>query len=105
VVAILEGRHDEGRVAFTEAVRRWRDLGLEFESAMCALTLVTMMGVTDGEARDAADQARIFFERVGANPHVALLDQAIGAVPPARSTRGGAPAVGEVPASATRADH
>jgi hypothetical protein len=104
VVAIIEGRRDEGVIGFIDAIRRWRDLGLEFEAAMCVLTLVTMVGATDSEARDAAEQARMLFERVGASPHLVLLDQAMGAVRSAPPTRRDAPIVDDVATFATHAD-
>jgi class 3 adenylate cyclase/tetratricopeptide (TPR) repeat protein len=102
VVAIIEGRRDEGLNGFIDAIRRWRDLGLEFEAAMCALTLVTMVGAANPETRDAAEQARMLFERVGANAHLVLLDQAMAAVRSTHPMRRDGPIVGDVPASATR---
>ena len=87
IVAILDGRTGDGVAGFVDAIRRWRDLGLEFEAATCALTFVTMVGPTDPEARDAAEHARLVFERVGATLHQALLDEAMAATPPARPAR------------------
>jgi class 3 adenylate cyclase/tetratricopeptide (TPR) repeat protein len=104
VVALLEGRRDDGRAGFIDAIRRWRDLGLELEAALCGLTFVTMVGSGDADARDAADQARIFFERVGAIPHLALLDRALEATPQARPAERDASVATDVPASASRAD-
>jgi tetratricopeptide (TPR) repeat protein len=99
VIALFEGRRDDARAGFVEAIRRWRDLGLEFEAALCALTFVTMVGPAEPEAREAAEQARNVFERVGAKPHQVLLDQAMAAVPQARPTRRGAPAASDAPAA------
>jgi hypothetical protein len=101
---MLDGRQDERSAAFVDAIRQWRDLGLEFEAAMCALTLVTMVGPAEPEARDAADQARLVFERIGANLHLVLLEQAMAATPGARPAPRDARTAGDVRASATRGE-
>ncbi len=43
-LAALDGRGGEALAAFVDAIRRWRELGLHFEAAVCALNLVTMLG-------------------------------------------------------------
>ena len=75
-LAALQGRTADSRAGFLEAIRRWRELGLEFEAALCALNLVMLLGVTDGEVREAADQSAALFERVGAKPLLKLLTSA-----------------------------
>jgi hypothetical protein len=101
-LAALEGQRGEALTTFTDAVRRWRELGLEFEAAVCGLNLVTVLGVAEPEARAAAEHAASVFERLGAKPFAALLAQATRTASPAldASARGG----DEVPAAASRAD-
>ena len=80
-LAGLEGRRGEAVAGFVDALRRWRELGLEFEAAVCGLTFVKMVGVAEPAARDAADHARVLFSRIGARPFLGLLDSAVGAPP------------------------
>jgi hypothetical protein len=104
VLAILEGRRDEGTTGFIDAIRRWRELGFEFEAAMCALSLVTLVGPGEPDTRAAGLYAGAVFERVGASLHHALLVRAMGAVPAATPTRRETPAVDSQPVPATRVD-
>ena len=104
VVAVLEGRRDEGMAGFIDAIRRWRELGLEFEVAMCALDLLTIAGPGESEARAAGETAGALFERVGAPLHLALLARAMGAVAPAPATQRETPVVDDTRASATRTE-
>jgi tetratricopeptide (TPR) repeat protein len=94
-VAALDGRRGEAQAGFADAIRRYRELGLEFASAMCTLDLVTMLGASDPDARAAADDAAALFERVGARPLQELLATALRApkTPVARvaTERAGAP--------------
>jgi class 3 adenylate cyclase/tetratricopeptide (TPR) repeat protein len=87
-LAALAGRREEALAAFTEAIRRWRELGLEFEAAMCGLNLVTMLGATEPGTRAAADEVGAVFERLGAAPlmkQLAAATNAAGAASAARS--------------------
>jgi tetratricopeptide (TPR) repeat protein len=104
VIAVLEGRTNEGIAGFVDAIRRWRDLGLEFEGALCAMTFVTMVGTTDPEAREAGERAHLVFERVGANMHQVLLDEAIGTAPSVTRTRRDAQIAEDAATSLTRAE-
>jgi class 3 adenylate cyclase/tetratricopeptide (TPR) repeat protein len=76
-LAALEGRRGEALAGFTDALRRWRDIGVEFEWGLCALSLVTMLGASDPEARSAADDAAALFERLGSK---ALQERLAGAM-------------------------
>ena len=78
-LAALDGRRSEALVGFHDAIRRWRELGLEFEAAVCALNLVTLLGPSEPEVQTAADDAAALFERVGAKPMQKLLDAALRA--------------------------
>ena len=75
-LAALEGRRPEALAGFGDAIRRWRELGLEFEAAVCALNLVAMLGASSPEARAAADEAAALFERLGAQPLLTRLAEA-----------------------------
>jgi class 3 adenylate cyclase/tetratricopeptide (TPR) repeat protein len=92
-LAGLEGGRSESLAAFTDAVRRWRDLGFEFEAAVCALSLVTVLGVTEPEARAAAEDAGAVFERLGAQPFLKLLADAMSVAPSAPSAQVATPLV------------
>jgi len=103
-LAALQGQRGEALTTFTDAVRRWRELGLEFEAAVCGLNLVTVLGVAEPEARAAAEHAASVFERLGAKPFAALLAQATRSASPAPGARGSSARTDEAPAAASRAD-
>jgi hypothetical protein len=101
-LAALDRRRPEALAGFADAIRRWRELGLDFEAAVCGLNLITMLGPAEPAARAAAEEAGAVFERLGALPFQNLLADAMDASVSTPSSRPGAPAVQEVPASATR---
>jgi tetratricopeptide (TPR) repeat protein len=103
-LAALEGRRGESLAGYLDAIRRWRELGLEFEAAMCALGLVTTLGATDPEARAAALDAAAMFERVGAAPLQKLLADATNASAPASGASARSSRADEARVPATRAD-
>ncbi len=74
-MAAIEGHAQEAVSGFVDALRRWRDLGLHFDAALCAVTFVKSVGSGTREARVAAEEARAFFERVGAVPLVRILNE------------------------------
>jgi tetratricopeptide (TPR) repeat protein len=94
-LAALRGRRGEALAEFLDTVRRWRELGLEFEAAMCGLSLVTMLGPSDPEARAVAADAGAVFERLRAQPLMKLLDTAMHAVPRVPDPRPGSARVEE----------
>jgi len=95
-LAALEGRRGEAMPLFTDAVRRWRDLGLEFEAAICTLNLVTLLGASDPECRALAIDAGALFERLETRPFGKLLEGAMRSAPSAPDTHP-APARAEEP--------
>ena len=99
VLAGLAGKRSDSRTAFVEAIHQWRELGLGFEAALAQLTLVTVLGTADPEARAASDEARAVFERVGALP---LLDRLASATDSARTDASSPARASEVSASAVR---
>jgi hypothetical protein len=80
-VAALRGDRNEARAAFADATRRWRELGLEFEAATCALSFARLLGASEPDARAAAEEADALFERLGARPLQERLAEAIRARP------------------------
>ena len=90
-VAAAEGRPTEALVEYRDAQRRWRELGLDFDLARSGLGFVTSLP-DEPEAREAAEESRRIFERLGARPFVERVDAALGAA--AAPTRTGRPASG-----------
>jgi hypothetical protein len=81
VLAGLAGRRKESLAGFLDAIQRWKDLDLAVEAALAQLTLVTVLGVADAEARAAAQEARAVFERVDSPPLLDRLATATAAAP------------------------
>jgi hypothetical protein len=94
-LAALQGRRGEALAAFVDAIRRWRELALEFEAAVCGLSLVTMLGPSDPEVRAIAADAGAVFERLGAQPFVTLLEAAMRSAPAVADPRPGSARVEE----------
>ena len=89
-IAALEGRSPDARQAYADAQQRWRDLGLPTWLALCQLDAIETGILEPAEDRRAADDARAFFERMGARPLTDRLDGALArraeAVPAVAST-------------------
>jgi class 3 adenylate cyclase/tetratricopeptide (TPR) repeat protein len=66
-VAQLEGRRDEARAHYIQAMRGYRELGLQQPLALCQLDIIRLGAMEPEERLAAADEARTFFQRVGAN--------------------------------------
>jgi class 3 adenylate cyclase/tetratricopeptide (TPR) repeat protein len=77
-IAALEGRRDEAIAGYRDALKRYREIGFDFEVARVELDMLMLLGPDLPEARAAAEEARAVFERVGARPYLELLDAAIG---------------------------
>jgi tetratricopeptide (TPR) repeat protein len=88
-LAALEGRRGEALAGYVDALRRWRDLGVEVEWGLCALNLVTMLGSSDPEARSAAGDAAALFERLGSKALQERLAGAMSAPRPETDKRAG----------------
>lgn len=87
-ISALEGRTDEAMAGYTEGLKRYRALGLDFELARAALDWVLLLGPGTPEARAAAEEARTIFARLGARPYLARLDAAMRDVLPSPLGRG-----------------
>jgi tetratricopeptide (TPR) repeat protein len=103
-LAALDGRRAEAGAGFADAWRQWRELGLDFDAALSALTRVKLVGTNDAETRAAAEDARAFFERVGAQPFLRQLADAMNAPAPAAGPRQEARLHEDAQASASRAE-
>jgi class 3 adenylate cyclase/tetratricopeptide (TPR) repeat protein len=80
-LAQLEGRSADARTHYAEALRTYRDLGLLLSLAECQLDIVRLGAMEPAERRAAADEARAFFQRVGATALLERLDDALGRDP------------------------
>jgi hypothetical protein len=85
-LAAIEGRRDDARVAYAEAQRELRELGVIVPLAMCQLDLVVVGAMEPAERQRAADEARASFERLGMRPYLERLERALAAKPIASAT-------------------
>ncbi len=91
-VAALDGRSAEALVRYREALRRWRDLGLAWDEALCGLDMAILLDPADPEVRAAAAGAREILVRLEAAPFIARLDAAMARAPQAVARPRPAPA-------------
>jgi len=89
-IAALEGRRDEAIAGYRDALKRYREIGYDFQVARVALDMLILLGPDLPEAGAIADEARAVFERVGARAYLERLDAAIG---DARTAGSAAPTV------------
>ena len=80
-IAMLEGHTAEARRGYFDAQSRWQDLGLATWLAYCQLDALETGALEPAERRRGAEEARLFFERVGAAPLIERLDAALARVP------------------------
>ncbi|MGH2357577.1 MAG: ATP-binding protein, partial [Candidatus Limnocylindria bacterium] len=85
-IAALEGREAEAIEGYREALRQRRALELHFDTARTALDYVLLVGPNAPGAREAAEEARAVFERLGARPYLNRLQEALVAAPPQSPT-------------------
>jgi tetratricopeptide (TPR) repeat protein len=77
-LAAAEGRPTEALAEYRDSLRRWRELGLDFDLARCGLEFVKALP-DEPEAREAAEESRRIFERLGAHPFVERVEAALEA--------------------------
>ena len=75
--AALEGSKPEAVERYGRAMTGWRDLGLAWEEALCAIDMATLLDPGDPEVRAAAVAARETLVRLDATPFIARLDAAL----------------------------
>jgi len=98
----LEGRTSEAVAHFREAIRRCREIGLDWTAAETALDFAWTVGPQVPEARAAAEEARAVFERVGARVYLERLD-AVMAGAGSNSVAANQPGAVAVPSAVPRA--
>jgi class 3 adenylate cyclase/tetratricopeptide (TPR) repeat protein len=76
-IAALEGRRADALAAYREAIRVWREFGLDFALALTELDMLIALGPEEAEAAALADEARGILTRLGAAPLVKRLDDAL----------------------------
>ena len=97
-LASVEGRREDGRAHFLEALRLFRELGLAWVEANAGLDAIVADVLEPAERQRVAEATRTTFERLGAVPYLVQLDAALeGAAPTdARATARSVPAADEV---------
>ena len=83
-IAALEGQSREALSLYREVLREWRDLGLVWDEARCAIDMATLLDPSDPEVAAAADGARVILTSLGATPFLERLDDGAGATRRAR---------------------
>ena len=83
-IAALSDRSSEAGAAFRDAARQWRDLGLQFDLALCHLDLLATLGPSAPSARAAADEARLILIGLKAEPFIDRLESLEARRTPAR---------------------
>jgi tetratricopeptide (TPR) repeat protein len=76
-IAALSGDAAAAVNGYQAANAAWRALRLPWDEALTALDAVTLLGTGDGEVADWAETARATFERLGAAPLLARLEEAV----------------------------
>jgi hypothetical protein len=103
-LAALDQRRPEALAGFADATRRWRELGLDFEAAVCGLSLIIMLGPSEPAARAAAEEVGQVFERLGTVPFQKLLTDALNPSVSEQGSRRTTPLAQDVRAAATTTD-
>jgi hypothetical protein len=88
---VLEGRPADALPLYREALRCWRDLGLAWDEALCAIDMATLLDPADPEVRAAAEAAREILVRLEAAPFIAsaaLVGTTGPVAPPAKIVTG-----------------
>jgi tetratricopeptide (TPR) repeat protein len=94
-IAAFEGRTAEALGLYREALRRWHEIGLAWDEALCGLDMAILIGSSEPEARAAGEASRQILTRLGARPMIERLDAALAAEGPVRSGRPAASPTGQ----------
>jgi class 3 adenylate cyclase/tetratricopeptide (TPR) repeat protein len=76
-LAGLEDRPAEALSLYRDALRAWHALGLQWDEALCAIDMATVLDPTDPEVRAATDGARATLTAIGARPFLERLGAAV----------------------------
>ncbi|HXQ95426.1 MAG TPA: hypothetical protein VN800_00750, partial [Candidatus Acidoferrales bacterium] len=96
-LAALEGEVDHALAGYRDALRRWSDLGLLWDQALCAIDMATLLNPAQPDVAAAGEAGREILTRLGARPFLERLEMALvrstAATEPLRpATRESAPA-------------
>jgi hypothetical protein len=91
-IAMLEGHASDARRLYADALSQWQELGLGTWLAFCQLDVLETGAMEATERKRLAEEARAFFERVGARPFIERLDAALARQPGPAATSADAPA-------------
>jgi tetratricopeptide (TPR) repeat protein len=75
-IAALEGHGSEALGLYREALRAWRDLGLAWDEALCAIGMAILLDPGEPEVDEAVDAGRTILTRLRAQPFLERLDAA-----------------------------
>ncbi len=70
----LDGRADDALAAYAQAVRRFRELDLQYCLGMCQLEAAMLIGPDHAKARAAAEEAKEIFTGLGSPPMLQRLN-------------------------------
>ena len=78
-LAALDGQPREALALYREAMLTWRDLGLIWDEASCAIDMATLLGPDEPEVSSAAERAREILTQLEAKPFLERLESAMSA--------------------------
>jgi class 3 adenylate cyclase/tetratricopeptide (TPR) repeat protein len=76
-LAALGGQPNDALALYRESMTVWRDLGLVWDEALCAIDMASLLGPGEPEVRAAAERARETLVRLRAQPLLERLDAAM----------------------------
>jgi hypothetical protein len=76
-IAALEGHTADALAGYRRALTAWRDLGLDWDEALCGIEMTMLLDPAEAEVRAAGNAAREILVRLGAIPFVERLDVAL----------------------------
>ena len=82
----LAGNEQAALAAYHGARLAWLELGCDFDLALCAIDMATLLPPGHPEVIAAADEARVILERIGARPFIDRLDAAMSEASPSTSS-------------------
>ena len=75
--AAIDGQPGEAMTGYRQALAAWRDLGLPWEEALCAISMAGLLDPTEPEVRASGARAREYLTRLGAKPFLERLETAL----------------------------
>jgi tetratricopeptide (TPR) repeat protein len=80
-VTALDGKPHEALALYRDALNVWRDLGLVWDEALCAIDMASLLGPGEPDVTAVAERARETLVRLRAQPFLERLDSAMAARP------------------------